>query len=165
MSGSPTLPLRSYTTYRVMYELDVATGAVRRRPVRLGDVAFGYAVRRGGVVYAIYAGGTALWFQAGARRWDVGRPDVRLLSRRLAGNRFEFTVLVADDVEHVLRYSRKNRLIRMIDPAYDDLDAHVEDFFATWADRSSDEEWRRQTLEKWSRGFTRSNDDDALRPR
>lgn len=152
--------LRSWSRAARDVEFDPRTG--KGRVVALpgardeGDELSGFAARERpllglGEWFAVYRGGDELFFHAGSRRWELQRPEIRLLHERRNPLRSRFLVLEGGREVYAIDYSHVIRsLFALIDPTYDKLDEDSDFFLEFMAAHARDPAWQENALARWT---------------
>jgi hypothetical protein len=151
--------LHAWSTSRRDIEFDPATGssAVIRLPASRPDtsVPTGFAHIERNLfgpqqVFALFRSGDALYFCAGARRWQLGQPELRFVHSHLFPFFSRFRVLESDRVVFSIVYSHLGRsLVVVMDPTYNNLDEDNDFFLAFVAQHAQSPEWQANVRQRW----------------
>lgn len=102
----------------------------------------GFACRRRGITYALYATDAGGIFQVGSRKWNIREHALRIEHRNEARlNRF--IVSWEGKVEVNVTYKAYRwRWYNRIDSSFDEMDEEEQDFLLWFARMAQDSEWR-----------------------
>lgn len=102
-------------------------------------------------VFALFRSGDAVFFSAGARRWQVDRPGLRFVHSRPFPFLSRFRVLESGRVVFSILYCHVGRLVfEIIDPTYDRLDEEAAFFLLFVAEYAQSPEWQASVRERWA---------------
>jgi hypothetical protein len=106
-----------------------------------------------GMIFAAYADGGKLWFQEGARRWELESVVFRLSINKNGMSRFVASALgeVVVDVSYSGPLSDP---FYRTDPTFDASDMELLDFFYYISMNSRRESWHISVLDGWSKGIS-----------
>ena len=149
--------LRSWGNAWILHTLDPVTGnhswerivRDRRDEPRTNGFAsiepvFGLVPR----FYAIYAVEGRLYFQAGARKWDVTEGQVETFHWSWFGLTSGFRLLLAGKTVHNVILVHPNRAVwPFVDPTYDDIDFESDHFLWFVSRNLTRGDWREHILE------------------
>lgn len=114
-----------------------------------GFAAFERSLWAARVAFALYRAGSQLFFNAGARRWDLTESGLSFSHRRF-GLVSRFRVLESGRVVFTFWYAHIGRLLwEIVDPTYDGLDEEQDYFLLFVAEYATTAGWQKSARERW----------------
>lgn len=104
-------------------------------------------------VFAVFRSGDSLFFSAGAQKWRVGEPGLRLVHERAFPFLSRFRVMEDGRVVYSILYCHLRRsLFATVDSTYDAIDEETDFFLAFVAAAVASPEWSADVLTHWMDG-------------
>ena len=160
--GAVAMRLHHWSRARKDVEFDPATGAATvialaaprsGSEAALGFAEFERALLGARQIFAVFRDGDSVVFSAGAKRWALDRPGLRLVHSRRFPFLSRFRVWEDERLAFSITYLHLGRLlVALLDPTYDKLDQDSDFFLEFVAEHAGSSEWRAHVLEQWAPG-------------
>jgi hypothetical protein len=115
-----------------------------------GFAQFERSIAGSRIVFAVYHQRETVFFSAGASRWPLGSPHIRLEHERRVPFTSRFRVVVAGRPEFSFEYLHIGRwLFELMDPTYDAIDQDSDFFLEFLAEQAGSPQWLGNVRERW----------------
>jgi hypothetical protein len=101
-------------------------------------------------VFALFKVGDALFFSAGARRWQLDQAGLQFVHTHPFPFLSRFRVVESGQAAFSITYSHVGRLLfALLDPTYDKIDEDTDFFLAFVAEYAQSAEWQANARQRW----------------